>query len=54
VEMTDAFLLRADRVAGNVKSGDRVVAGVSVVKIPGVDAALSNGDGVLDAGISVA
>jgi hypothetical protein len=52
--MTEAFLLRADRVAGMVESGDRVyIRGVIVAEIAGVDAALSDADGVLDTRISV-
>jgi hypothetical protein len=53
--MTEAFLLRADRVAGKVESEDRAeIVGVAVVEMPGLDAALSDAEGVLDAGISVA
>jgi hypothetical protein len=50
VEMTDAFLLRADRIAGKVESGKSV--GVAGVYSSGWDAALSDADGVLDAWIS--
>lgn len=54
VDMTEAFLLRADRVAGMVESGDRVeICGVTVAEIAGVDVALSDADGVLDTRISV-
>ena len=53
-DMTEAFLLRADRVAGMVESGDRVeICGVTVAEIAGVDVALSDADGVLDTRISV-
>jgi len=48
VEITEAFLLRADRVADKVESGDREMAAVETT---GVNAAPFDVDGVLDAGI---
>ena len=50
VEITEAFLLRADRVAGKVESGDR---GDIPGAVAGVNGAPFNVDGVLDAGMAV-